>query len=240
MSRMEYVEKFKDGPGGWYAWISNFGGPKQLEFANRAVTARSPWWIDYNHAPPGAGYLHMLACLATSSPEPEAIKETGGPNRFIASKYPTDFTNATMSVRLKGELLKRDAELLVLVQGGIEGICSGWLLTGQPLQVTNQWTEQRVTFESDLGQWTALGSRHDRTDTYGVKPLEQVLQNVDVNIMLVMFPLNVVPMGSHTGDSHVLRAGHDYPVWQSKLPEGYIILDEIRIQFAREQTPENS
>lgn len=239
MSRTQYVETFENGPGGWYAWISNFGGPKPLEFGNGTVTARSPWWIDYNHAPPGAGYLHMLACLATSGPQAETIKEAGGPNRFIAGGYPRDFTNAKMTLRLKGELLKRSAEIVVLVQGVIEGICSGWLLTGQPLQVLQQWTEQTLTFASDPAQWTALGSRHDRTDMYGVKPLEQVLRNVDVNVMLVMFPLNVVPMGSLDGDAHVLRAGHDYPVWRSKLPEGYIVLDEVRIQFAGEPATED-
>ncbi len=234
MSQKEYVETFEEGPGGWYAWISNFTGPKPLAFEKSRVTARSPWWIDYNHAPPGAGYMHMLTCLFTYGPETEAIKEAGGPSRFIASGYPTDFTDAKMTVRLKGELIKRDAELVVLVQGGVEGICSGWLLTGQPLQVSEQWTEQTLNFVSDPAQWTALGSRHDRNDSYGIKPLEKVLRNVDVNIMLVMFPLNVVPMGSIVDDPHVLRAGHDYPVWQSKLPEGYIILDEVRIQFAGE------
>ena len=156
-NKKEYVETFEDGPGGWYAWISNFEGPKSLAYEKSIVTARSPWWIDYNHAPPGVGYMHMLACLSTYGPETEAIKEAGGPSRFIAGGYPTDFKNAKMTVRLKGELLKHDAELVVLVQGGVEGICSGWLLTGQPLQVSEQWAEQTLTFVSDTSQWTAPG-----------------------------------------------------------------------------------
>ena len=229
----KYIETFEDGPGGWYAWISNFGGPKPLEYRDGTVTARSPWWIDYNHAPPGAGYLHMLACLATRGPLSEAITETGGPNHFIAGNYPTNFANAEMTVRLKGELLKHEAELVVLVQGMVDGICSGWLLTGQPVQVADEWSERTLMFATEVTQWTALGSRHDRTDTYGVKPLERVLGNVDVNILLVMFPLDVVPMGSLDGDAHVLRPGVDYPVWQSNLPEGYVILDEVSIRFAQ-------
>jgi hypothetical protein len=63
-------------------------------------------------------------------------------------------------------------------------------------------------------------------------PLELVLRNVDVNVMLVMFPLDVAPMGPLEGDPHVLRPGRDYPVWRSRLPEGYVILDEVRIRFA--------
>ena len=240
MSKTEYIETFEDGPGGWYAWISNFGGPKPLEFGDGTVIARSPWWIDYNHAPPGAGYLHMLASLATSGPQSEAIREAGGANGFIAGGYPVDFRDAKVTVRLRGALLKHNAELVVLVQGMVEGICSGWLLTGQPLEMSERWTEQTVALAPDPAQWTPLGSRHDRGDTYGVKPMEQVLGNVDVNVMLVMFPLDVVPMGPIDGDPHILRPGHDYPVWQSRLPEGYVILDEVRIQFADETTAEGS
>jgi len=57
------------------------------------------------------------------------------------------------------------------------------------------------------------------------------LVNVDVNIMWVLFPLDVSPMGDIDGDPHLLRPERDYPVWRHKLPEGYVALDEIRIEF---------
>ena len=232
MSQVAYSETFENGPGGWYGWISNFGGPKQLELGDGTVTSRSPWWIDYNHAPPGAGYLHMLASLSTSGPQTEAIRETGGRNRFIADAYPLDFMDAVMTVRLKGELRGRGAEVLLLVQGVVDGICSGWLLSGQPIRVTPDWSEETVTLAPDPAQWTALGSRHDRTDMYGVKPLERVLADVNTNIMLVLFPLTVTPMGPIAGDPHLLRPERDYPVWRSELPEGYITVAAVRIRFA--------
>ena len=74
--------------------------------------------------------------------------------------------------------------------------------------------------------------RHDRADMYGVKPLDKVLSNIDVNIMLVMFPLVIEPMGPLDADPHILRPERDYPVWRSKLPEGYVTMDKIEIQFA--------
>jgi len=77
-----------------------------------------------------------------------------------------------------------------------------------------------ITLVSDEKQWTCLGARHDRGDYYGRNPLETILNNVNVNIMLVMFPLNIVPMGKIGGDPHILRPERDYPVWRSKLPEG--------------------
>ena len=63
MQGKTYVETFEHGPGGWWGWINNARGPKALEHRRGMVISRSPWWIDYNHAPPGAGYLHMLFCI---------------------------------------------------------------------------------------------------------------------------------------------------------------------------------
>jgi hypothetical protein len=33
------------------------------------------------------------------------------------------------------------------------------------------------------------------------------------------------------GDPQLLRPEKDYPVWRSRLPEGYVLLDDVRIQF---------
>lgn len=68
MDSRTYVETFDHGPGGWFGWVSNLEGPKRLERTSSALVSRSPWWIDYNHAPPGAGYLHILFCMLTKGP----------------------------------------------------------------------------------------------------------------------------------------------------------------------------
>src|SRR5215470_5552389 len=101
-----YVETFDDGPGGWFGWKSNLEGPKSLEIQNSCAISRSPWWIDYNHAPPGAGYLHLLYCLLTAgtAAHSEQYLEIAGVNRFIEAGYPTDLRGAHLSFRLKGEL----------------------------------------------------------------------------------------------------------------------------------------
>jgi hypothetical protein len=114
------------------------------------------------------------------------------------------------------------------VQGGI---CSGWLLTGQPFRVTPGWSEQTVVAVSEPAQWTCLGSRHDRTDYYWEIPLPKVLSDVNTDILLVLHPLDVAPMGPLDGDPHRLRPERDYPVWRSRLPEEYVLLDEVCIEF---------
>jgi hypothetical protein len=229
---VEYIETFDDGAGGWYGWISNAAGLKALEIRDSCAISRSPWWIDYNHAPPGAGYLHLLYMLNTAGKTGEHQREVHGENRFIQGGYPTNFTNARMTVRLRGELEAKGAQLLLLCQGLQGGICSGWLLTGQPFQVTPDWSEQAVTLAPDPAQWKCLRSRHDRVDYYGEIPLATILGDVNADILLVLHPLDIAPMGPLNGDPHRLRPEKDYPVWRSRLPEGYVWLDEVRVQFA--------
>ncbi len=228
---MKYRETFDSDTGGWYGWISNSAGPKRLEVRDGAVLSRSPWWIDYNHAPPGAGYLHLLFMLNTAGRPGEHQREVEGPNRFISGGYPTNFTNARMTLRLKGELEAKGAKFVLLCQSVQNGICSGWLLMGQPITVTPEWSEQTLTLTPDPAQWTCLGSRHDRTDFYGEIPLADVLNDVNTDILLVLTPLNIEPMGPIDGDPHILRPEKDYPVWRSRLPEGYVWLDTVEIDF---------
>lgn len=228
---MTYVERFDQGPGGWYGWISNAGGPRRLEISESCAISRSPWWIDYNHAPPGAGYMHLLYMLNTRCEGGEHHREVAGPNRFIDQDCPTSFTNACMTLRLKGELEAKGAQLLLLCQASHGGITSGWLLVGQPFRVTPDWSEQVVRAVPDPAEWRCLGSRHDRTDYYGELPLDTVLSDVNGDILLVLHPLEIVPMGPQKVDPHLLRPEKDYPVWRSRLPEGYVMLDEVRIDF---------
>lgn len=229
---MQYRETFDDGPGGWFGWVSNADGPKPLEIHESCAISRSPWWIDYNHAPPGAGYLHLLYMLNTRGKAGEHQREVEGENRFVAGAFPTDFSHARLTLRLKGELEAKGAQLVLLCQAVQGGICSGWLLTGQPFRVTPDWSEQTVGAVPDPAQWTCLGSRHDRRDFYGEIPLETVLHDVNADILLVLYPLDIVPMGPQKVNAHLLRPEKDYPVWRSGLPEGYVMLDEVRIQFA--------
>ena len=100
MARKTYIETFAEGPGGGLGWNEN--GAQPLAFVDRAALSRGPWWIDSNHAPPGGGYLHLLYCLHlheqfSSMPR---HREAGGPHRFVEGGFPTDLTNAKMTLRL--------------------------------------------------------------------------------------------------------------------------------------------
>ena len=231
-----YRETFDGDAGGWWGWWDNARGYRELEREPSLVGTRSPWWIDYNHAPPGAGYLHMLMGLNTRGPQGEAVREAGGPNRYIAGGFPVDLRDAELTLRLRGELVTRGASMVLLIQGSVDGVTTSWALTGQPFHVGEDWSEQRIRLVDDEAQWTALGSRRGREDMYAVRPLSRALANVDVNLLLILFPLSVEPMGPIAGDPHELRPERDYPVWRSRLPEGYVMVDEVEIRFAPEAT----
>jgi len=175
--------------------------------------------------------MHLLYMLFTAGVAGEHQREVAGPNRYISGDFGTDFSDARITLRLKGELLARDTQLHLLCQGVHDGICTGWLLTGQAIEVTSDWSEQTVVCVPDERQWTCLGSRHDRADFYGSTPLSTVLGDSNADILLVLFPLDVAAMGPVDGDPHRLRPEQDYPVWRSRLPEGYVMLDEVRIEF---------
>ena len=226
-----YIETFDDGPGGWYGWQNNFGGDRPLEIRDGYAISHSPWWIDYNHAPPGAEYMHLLFILDTQGAPSERHRSVAGQNRFIQGGFGTNFTDAQLTFRVKGELLDKGTQLSLLCQGTFDGVCADWLMTGQTISVTEQWSEETVQATTDESQWTFLGSRHDRTNSYGRVPLQTVISNVNTDILLVLFPLQIMPMGPFDGEMHHLRPEQDYPVWRNQLPEGYVILDEVRIEF---------
>ena len=100
MSGKCYIETFEEDAGGWYGW--NADGAAALEIRDGAAITHSPWWVDYNHAPPGAGYLHIL--FALDMHEKGARQGVEGENRFTRGKHPTDFTDASLTFRIRGDL----------------------------------------------------------------------------------------------------------------------------------------
>ena len=188
-----YIETFDQGAGGWYGWSAD--GAAALEIRDGAAISRSPWWVDYNHAPPGAGYLHIL--FALDMHEKGASHGVEGENRFVRGKHPTDFTDARLTFRIRGDLEQKGSQLVLLVQSDItEPVQTrvNSVLSSQPIEVTEDWSEQTITCVPDDGQWTCLGSRHSRMELYGWGPIAPVLEDLTCDIILVLFPLTVEPV----------------------------------------------
>ena len=60
-----YFQNFVNDSGGWFGVISNQQPVTPLKIENDSVVSCSPWWVDYNHAPPGGGYLHLIMAIMT-------------------------------------------------------------------------------------------------------------------------------------------------------------------------------
>lgn len=233
---MRYYENFDDGPGGWHGWISNQAGPAALNISNGVVRFDSPWWVDYNHALPGAGYLHLTMGLRLRENEGlrhgDLVNAVAGVNRYTKQKMPNDLREATITIRLRGQIAMRGARLQLLVQSQVAGKWINHVLTAKPFVITREWSTQSVVLHADPEQWLCLGSRADRTETYGCGSIHEVLADTNGNLILVLFPLNIVPEDPEVHDPHGLRAGQDYAVQSELLPEGFIEYDSVTIDFA--------
>ncbi len=234
-----FIETFDNGPCGWIGWDGAIG-VTPVEIHDSVAVSRGPWWVDANHIePPDGGYLHILFALHTRhGPDfSKATLDAGGPNPYVKGGFPTNLTNAKMTVRLKGDVKLRGAELLLHLQGNVPTAerpmnVVNQELAGQPLKITPDWSEQTLHLVPDQRQWRDLGSRHDRRDKYGKAPIADLLRDVNLNMIFVLAPLDVVPLKPIQGDPHILYAGGEYEVDRSRLPEGCVMFDEIRIEFA--------
>jgi hypothetical protein len=242
---MTYTETFDEGPGGWIADLRG-----ALPVWDGVAHCYSPWSVDANHAPPGAGYLHLLMYLPTHAAAPVRLSAAQREeNRFVAGNYSTDLTHAELTVRLRGTLdlagpLCNDhtpspqpdlggAQVLLLVQSKIDGppaTTANFILTGQPFQVTPDWSEQTIRLAPDPAQWKCLGARHDKADLYGYGDISEVLRDVNVDIIFILFPLKIVPIGE-VEDIHRQWAAKDYKVDMQYLPKGLIMFDMVRIEY---------
>jgi hypothetical protein len=252
--RTPYVETFDDGSGGWFTWkpAPEMPSPSDEssippEIRDGVLVTRSPWWVDSNHAPPGAGYLHLLAYLLTNGAH---IPPKGWPNRFVEGGYSRDLRDAVLNVRLRGEVTLRGAELVLLAQATLPKTTANLVLTGQPIPIEPAWADRTITLSPDPDQWTCLGARHDLGAYYGCAEPEDVLRDVNVDLILVLFPLQIVPTEPvadiHLGRPHrrvtqeALRSGTrprdpGYDVDWAFLPDGWVEIDTVRIDYPVEQ-----
>ena len=240
-----YQETFNDGPGGW---IADLRSP--LPVWDGVAYCYSPWSVDANHAPPGAGYLHLLMYLITQADALHPLdKELHRGNRFVEGGYNTDLTDAYLTVRLRGIMdlagplcnnHRPDPDpdlgglqLLLLAQAHIDGpprTTANFILTGQPIAITPDWAEQTLHLIPDSAQWTHLGARHELKEVYGCGDIAAVLRDVNVDIIFVLFPLHIAPVEA-VEEVDQQWAARDYKVDMQYLPKGLVMFDTVRIEY---------
>ncbi len=122
------------------------------------------------------------------------------------------------------------AQLLLWVQSETQGTMANFALTGQPFQITREWSEQSVVLRPEPAHWTCAGGRADLVQQYGCADISEVLKDVNLDLYLVLFPLRIVPP-VEVELPHRTRAGEHYPVRQEFLPKGLLMVDTVRIEY---------
>ena len=243
-NRDPYIETFDNGPGGW---VANRRDP--LPVWDGVAYCFGPWFVDPNHAPPGAGYLHMLMFI-TTTPKWVARKEYPS-NGFVEGRKSTNLTNARLTLRSRGAfdlppeapggiakprkpgevpMGLQGSQLLLWVQAETQGTTANFALTGQPFEITREWSVQTVVLRPDPTEWTCAGGRRDLIGHYGCADIAEVLRDVNLDLYLVLFPLKILPVGA-VGSPHQTRAGEHYPVQQEFLPKGLLMVDTVSIEY---------
>lgn len=229
--RTPYVHHFSEGHGGWFS-----DRHYALKIWDGAAQCYSPWFVDPNHAPPGAGYLHLVMWIYTArhwyQPDmPAAARLPYRESSFADQGKSTDLRNARMTIRLRGEIDLRGAQLYLLAQAQTAKTTANFILTGQPITITGEWSDQTIVLANDPKQWTCIGSRADLSQLYGCDDLDTVLSDVNVDLIFVLFPLEVEPACEGVSAPHGLKAAVDYPVNTAKLPRGIIQFESIRLEY---------
>lgn len=226
-SRATYVASFDENADGWLA-----DRRYPLSVHDGVAESASPWFLDYWHAPPGAGYLHLVIWMHTDERRVFEYYPGYEGNPFVEQNQSRDFTNAKLSIRVRGDIDMQGTQLVVLLQSedSVTDLRNNYVLSGHPFPVSSEWQESSATLVPDESLWTCMGARHDRPD-YGCSSIAEVLRDVNVNIIFILFPLNVVPI-EDIADPHLLRPRVDYAVDETLLPQGSIMFDWVKLAYA--------
>lgn len=229
-----YENRFSSDPGGWLTYIygardnaiASFtdGGQQVSMIPNLWVSdgnnggfieSRSPFWIDANHRsdggqPPGAGYLSLVSFIYVANGAYGGIPEPS-----------IDLLDARLSFRLMTENLDlRGGHLVFWFQtyDAASGKAVNFALTKYPLEGMARngvWREFTLRLGTSEADWTCLGTRTARQETYGCSDVATALSNVIYDFGFIILPLD--PTGA---------ANRDF----TRLPTGVIRFDDIKLQ----------
>lgn len=155
---------------------------------NGNMILESPWWLDNNHAPPGAGYLNLLAFTYMGKP-------TGPADPTSA----LDLTNGLFVISMKTENLDlKGAQLLFWFQVvSPNGKYTNYALIGAPIYQGSsvmQSNQIYVYLPNDSKMWQCLGSSDARSDTYGCSiSFQDAIKNVNNDFGLIIMPTQSDP-----------------------------------------------
>lgn len=163
---------------------------------NGYAVSSAPWWIDSNHAAPGAGYLHLIAYAYHHD------WSIDGEITVPSAGRPMDLRNATIRLRYRAPTLQLppSAQLYLWFQTKVssdiapEGrIYVNYVLDSQPLPAgaaARSWLDVALHLSTDESHYRCLGSNPTRTDRYGcIEHVADALRDWNTDLgFVILFP----------------------------------------------------
>jgi hypothetical protein len=180
-----YGETFSEGPGGWHtyltdlhpdsippqafgcwlSWNARYACMAQLFWNDDRAASRSPWWVDPNHAPPGAGYLQLVAFVYLNG-------YFGGlPDAAL------DLSATRLRARVRVDSLATNGGHLHFwfqAVGPGPGTYVNYVLTRFPLEQAVAWGEWAILdipLDPTSDAWTCLGAADEYAERYKCVPV---------------------------------------------------------------------
>jgi hypothetical protein len=189
-----------DGTSGWLTQSAETPSEctpleESTEAGNGYAVSRAPWWIDPNHAPPGLGYLHLVAF---------AYHFDWSTDGVVASEYagrPIDLRDARIRLRWRAPDLRLPpgARFMFWLQAHdprrprADTRYVNYALINQaliPVADDPRWLESTLVLPASGQGLACLGSNLDRTQTYdcAADPSE-VLANWTIDLgFIILLP----------------------------------------------------
>lgn len=204
--------------------------------ADAAAMSQGPWWLDGNHAPPGAGYLFLIAFAYHRDWSIDGVIAP------TSTRRSTDLRGASLRVRWRAPELRLPpgASVSFWFQARGEMIMApqremvNYLQVRTPLataaNIPSAWREDVVHLAPRADDYLCLGSNPDRTDLYGCRrgPVEALADwDTDLGIVIHMPELAMAEQVSGSVEISSIRIDLDEAVaaqvWEIPPPQGSAI-----------------
>jgi hypothetical protein len=174
----------------WISWLSLYACNIDAPVAGQRMVLESPWWLDPNHAPPGAGYLSLLSWLYLD----------GAAGSTTQGLRTLDLRDATLRLELRAQNLDlAGGRLRFWFQTTMpDGRFANFVYTRTSIDASLPPNgSEPVLVEIDLSAqpaaWTCLGAASARADFYGCMDVGQALRAVDQDFGVIIFPVSDSP-----------------------------------------------
>ena len=175
----------------WTSWLSLTACTIDVPVAGDRMVLESPWWLDPNHAPPGAGYLGLVTWTYLD----------GGPDETTFGVPALDLRDVTLRVALRAENLDlKGSHLNFWFQTTMpDGRFANFVYQRAPIERHlpangSDLELVEITLSGDPDAWTCLSTAPDRADFYGCMDVREAMSAVDNDFGFILFPVSGSPL----------------------------------------------